>query len=93
MTEAEAVPSYEESRRRSILLPPGNSGSEPVPPSLAHHYFKNEELGIEFSSHATSSTSIPVFHPHSVIEGNAILTLAKERTLQKISVAVGVEQY
>jgi hypothetical protein len=87
MTEIETVPSYEESRRSSIL----QVGTGLVPPSLVHHVFKNKELSVELSSHAKSSTSIPVFYPHSVIEGSATLTLAKEQTLHHISITVSLD--
>jgi len=91
MTESDPVPSYEESRRGSIQA--RNSDRDPAPPSLAHHYFKNEELSVEFSSYAKSSTSIPVFHPHSVIEGSVTLTLGREQTLRKISITVSLEPH
>jgi hypothetical protein len=93
MTESDPVPSYEESRRGSISSRARNSDRDPAPPSLVHHYFKNKELSVEFSSYAKSSTSIPVFHPHSVIEGSVTLALGREQTLREMSITVSFEPH
>lgn len=69
-TETETIPSYNSitQTRRSTVVP------------RTHHVYRNRELSVEFSSYANSPSSIPLFHPLSVIEGTATITLAKGQT-------------